>query len=348
MTNRHERMSTPKTRGESKEMPGTLQVLAVRFDAGAEFEGRLLAEVDRLRGRGVLRLLDVLFITKDEDGAIERIVVADGDDFGELLSRIFPLDGAGAVEPAADDGLSSFDPADAWALAVSLPPGTAIAFLLVEHTWAQALLDTITETGGVLLGNGFLTSEAGSLIAAEVAALEESAQVIAAAHAAEADATLLAIAAETMAADAVAASDAIRTAAAAGAIRALIAAGIIEETAAHEAIDALNDAGLIIAAADEAAADALTQNVAEVIMADEAAAEALAEAAATFSAASLTVAEARVLRYLPTKLTLALIADKLGISRSAAKDRAERAYKKLGVHSRAEAVTRARALGLIK
>jgi len=86
---------------------------------------------------------------------------------------------------------------------------------------------------------------------------------------------------------------------------------------------------------------------AEVIAADESADEAVAGAAATVRAASITEAEARVLRYLPTRLTFALIADKLGISRSAAKERAERAYKKLGVHSRAEAVSRARALGLI-
>ena len=81
--------------------------------------------------------------------------------------------------------------------------------------------------------------------------------------------------------------------------------------------------------------------------ADEVTAEAVAEAAATISAASISLAEARILRYLPTPLTFALIADKLGISRSAAKDRARRLYQKLGVHSRADAVTRARALGLI-
>jgi DNA-binding CsgD family transcriptional regulator len=46
-------------------------------------------------------------------------------------------------------------------------------------------------------------------------------------------------------------------------------------------------------------------------------------------------------------LTFALIADKLGISRSAAMQRAERAYQKLGVHNRADAVDRGRALGLI-
>jgi DNA-binding NarL/FixJ family response regulator len=133
----------------------------------------------------------------------------------------------------------------------------------------------------------------------------------------------------TQAAEEIAASEAIRSAASADAIQVLIAAGLVEEAAIHEAVEALNAAGLIIAAADEAVA------------------ESLAEAAATARAASITMAEERVLRYLPTKLTFAVIADKLGISRSAAKDRAERAYKKLGVHSRAEAVSRARELGLI-
>ena len=328
-------------------MPGPLQVIAVSFGPGADFQGRVLAEVDRLQGRGVLRLLDMLFVAKNEDGAIQRLVVGDDDDFGALLSRIVPLDGAGLMEPAAVDGWSGFDPADAWALAESLLPGTALAFLLIEHGWARPLFDAIAETGGALLGEGFLTSEAGLLVGAEVAAMEEAAQVITAAQAAEARARLLAMAAETQAAEAIAASEAIRAAAAADAIRALITAGIVEEAAAHEAVEALSAAGLIIAAADQAAEEAVAEDSAEAMVADQASAEAGAEAAATVTAASITVAEARVLRYLPTRLTFALIADKLGISRSAAKERAERAYKKLGVHGRAEAVSRARALGLI-
>ena len=346
-------------------MPGPLQVIAVSFSPGSDFPGRVLAEVDRLQGRGVLRLLDMLFVAKNEDGTIEPVVVGgDDDDFGALLSSIVPFAGAGLVEPA-DDSSSGFDPADAWALAESLLPGTALAFLLIEHGWARPLFDAIAETGGALLGEGFLTSEAGLLVGAEVAAMEEAAQVIAAAQAAEARATLLAMAAETEAAEAIAASETIRAAAAASAIRALITAGIVEEAAAHEAVEALSAAGLIVAAADEAAAEAVAEDTAAVTAAGEAAAEAVAEdaaavtaadeaaaeavagAAATVSAASITVAEARVLRYLPTRLTFALIADKLGISRSAAKERAERTYKKLGVHSRAEAVSRARALGLI-
>lgn len=344
-------------------MPGPLQVIAISLGPGSDFRGRVLTEVDRLQGRGVLRLLDLLFVSKTDDGTIERIVIGD-DDFGALLSRIVPLGGAGLVEASADASVG-FDPTDAAALARSLIPGTALAFLLIEHGWAQPLFDAIAETGGELLGEGFLTAEAGLMVGAEVAAMDEAVEVIAAAHAAEADATLRAIEAEMRAADAIAASDAIRAAAAADAIRALVIAGIVEEEATHEAIDALAAAGLIIAAADEATAEALAEDKAVVAAADEATAEALAddvavataadnvtaeavaEASATVSAASITLAEARVLRYLPTPLTFALIADKLGISRSAAKDRAGRLYQKLGVHSRADAVTRARALRLI-
>ena len=346
-------------------MPGPLQVIAASFRAAADFQGRVLAEVGRLQGRGVLRLVDLLFVAKNEHGEIERLVVGGDDDFGVLLSRIIPLGGAGLVEPAAGEGSPGFDPADALALAESLPPGTALAFLLIEHGWAQPLFDAIAETGGALLGEGFLTAEAGLLAGAEVAAVEEAAEAISAAQAAEARAVLRAMTAEAEAAEAVAASEVIRAAAAAEALRALIAAGIVEEAAAHEAVEALSAAGVIIAATDEAAADAVADDAAVVTAADRAAADAVADDAAvvtaadraaadavaddaaTVSAASISMAEARVLRYLPTPLTFALIAGKLGISRSAAKERAERAYKKLGVHSRAEAVSRARSLGLI-
>ena len=347
-------------------MPGPLQVIAVSFSPGSDFQARVLTEVDRLQGRGVLRLLDVIFVAKNEDGTIEPVVVGgDDDDLGALLSSILPFGGGGLVEPTGDAGLSGSAMSDAWALAESLLPGTALALLLVEHGWAQALFEAVSESGGALLGEGFLTAEAGLVVGAEVAALEEAAEVIAVAQAAEARATLAALAAQTQAADAIAASEAIVAGAAAVAVRALIDAGLVQEAAAHEAVEALNAAGLMVAAADEAAAEAVAEDAAvvrtadeaaaeavgqdatEVIVADQVAAEAVAAAAAKVAAASITVAEARVLRYLPTRLTFALIADKLGISRAAAKERAERAYKKLGVHNRADAVNRARALGLI-
>jgi hypothetical protein len=60
-------------------MPGPLQVIAMSFGPGSDFRGRVLAEVDRLQGRGILRLLDLLFVSKRDDGTIERTVIGDDD-----------------------------------------------------------------------------------------------------------------------------------------------------------------------------------------------------------------------------------------------------------------------------
>jgi DNA-binding NarL/FixJ family response regulator len=347
-------------------MTAPLQVLALSFSRDAGAEDRILAEVDRLRGRGVLRLLDMLFVAKGQDGTIERLSVGNDDDFGSLLAAVVPVAGGGPARTAPDGAPAAFDPADARALADSLQPGTALAFLLVEHHWAAPLFDAIADTGGTLIGEGFLTSETGLVVGAEVAAMEEASEVIALAQAAEAEALLEAVAARADAAEAVAESEQIQSAAAAGAVRALIAAGLVEEAAAHEAVTALTTAGLIVAAADQATADAvaedaatieaddevaaahLAQSLAVIGAADEVAAEAAGEADEKVRAAAITMGEAQVLRYLPKPLPFSVIADKLGISRSAAKERAARLYKRLGVHTRDEAVSRARSLGLIR
>jgi DNA-binding NarL/FixJ family response regulator len=347
-------------------MTAPLQVIALSFSRGAGSEDRILAEVDRLRGRGVLRLLDMLVVGKGQDGTVERLTIGDDEDFGSLLAAVVPVANGGPAVPAPTGDPAAFDRAGAQALADSLQPGTAVAFLLVEHHWAGPLFDAIAETGGTLIGEGFLTAETGLVVGAEVAAMEEASEVIAQAQAIEADALLTAAAATAEAAEAVAESERIQSAAAAGAVRALIAAGLVEEAAAHEAVTALTEAGLIVAAADQAAAAAvaedaaiveaadevtaasLAQSLATIAAADEVAVEAADEAGERVRAASITMAEAQVLRYLPQPLPFSVVADKLGISRSAAKERAARLYKRLGVHSRDEAVSRARSLGLLR
>src|SRR5215469_7260488 len=61
----------------------------------------------------------------------------------------------------------------------------------------------------------------------------------------------------------------------------------------------------------------------------------------------LTDSEVRVLRYLPTNLPAAEIARELTVSRSTVRTHISHVYAKLGTHTRAEAVARARALGLL-
>ncbi len=371
-------------------MTAPLQVIALTFDLDADAEQRILAEVDRVQGRGVLRVLDMVFLARGDNGTLQRLKIGEDEDFGTLLAGMLP--GAAADENglASDDGPeSAAAPAAsgmtrAQVLVRSLEPGRAAAFLLVEHLWAGPLVDAAFAAGGALISDDFLTGEAGLAVGSEVTVLEEASAVIAEAQAAEAEAVLRAVAASAGAAEAEAAAEQIQAAAAADAVSALIAAGLVEEAATQQAVAALTAAGLItgaaaeaasaatvgaaltiaaagqaadeavaedaaaVAAADEVAGEAVAEDAALIGAADEVAGEATGEAQGRVRAASITRSEAEILPYLPEPVPFSIIADKMGISRSAAKERAERLYQRLGVHGRTEAVDRAREYGLLR
>ena len=62
---------------------------------------------------------------------------------------------------------------------------------------------------------------------------------------------------------------------------------------------------------------------------------------------SLTTAELRILRFLPTHLSFREIAERVHVSANTVKSQANAVYRKLGVSGRSEAVSRARQLGLL-
>ena len=362
---------------------GPVQLMVFGYGPGEGVEKAILAELDALEGKGLLRLLDFLFVHKSLDGQLEMLDVGDDDDYGTILAGFFDWDGDEVQDDEEADELAE--------LAGDLEPGTSMVVVLVEHLWASGLFDAVGESGGELLSEGFITDEGSVVLGAEVDAVSEAAAVIEAAHEAEATARLEALVAIGEAAVAIEAAEEIRTAAAAEAVSALIAAGIIEQRAADEAADALAEAGLIIAAAEEVEAEAVDEADQVIAAAEEAEDDAVAQASAvvaatrivedeavaeaevvTFeaglaevaaideaeeteelaarleAASEITSAEKRLLRYLGTGLTFAMVADKMHVSRGAIKDRAARVYEKLGVHNRDDAVAAAVELGVIK
>lgn len=299
---------------DDRSVTGPIQLLTVGFLPGTASPASILDDVDELQGRGVLRLLDAVMLAKQVDGSLEKLEV-DENDFGELIESVTDLDLAGLFG-LVHDGDAALEAARA------LAPGAAIAVLLVEHRWAGPLFDTIAAQGGVYLGDGFVTEATQTLFDRRILAFDQAANAVAEATDVEVKAAAEAAGARAAADEAIAQADAITSAAAQRAVDSLIAAGVIEAAAADEAFDAVTAAALVIDAAEQDVAHAST-------------------------AASVTAKELRVLRLLPTPATFAVIAAKLGISRSAAKQRAERTYKKFSVHNRADAVSRARELKLI-
>jgi hypothetical protein len=157
---------------------GPVQLLAIGFGPDAEFEGRIMAELARLEGEGTIRILDLLFVAKEEGGDLVALDYQ-GEDLGGIVGALLGFEfegGEGPPEVAVDslDGHAfGLDRAQIEAIAANLPAGHAAGVLLVEHVWARRFKRAVRDAGGTPLGEGFLTPETVAFVGAELVAMSE-------------------------------------------------------------------------------------------------------------------------------------------------------------------------------
>jgi uncharacterized membrane protein len=123
---------------------GPVQLLVVGFDR-PDFEGEVLGELERLRENDAVRVIDLLVVTKDADGVIDR--VATGEGVGAVVSAVIGLDDA-RVEPPTDD--------EVWSLDEAIPNDSAAVIALIEHRWATGARDAIRAAGGVPVADAWV------------------------------------------------------------------------------------------------------------------------------------------------------------------------------------------------
>jgi hypothetical protein len=131
-------------------------VLVVGFDQ-PKFTGEVLAEFVRLREAGIVRLVDLLLISRTKDGTIETLEAPEAlaADLGGLAAELLSQP-EGAEDEAA---VAELDPAATWSLADAIPVGGTAAVALIEHLWAAPLSEAIQRAGGTLLEETWLARE---------------------------------------------------------------------------------------------------------------------------------------------------------------------------------------------
>ncbi len=164
---------------------GPVQAIAIKFDADAKFEGKVLAELEKLERESTIRLLDLLFVGADAD--TEELLALDfqGEDLGAIVGALLGFEFEGAEAPLSGPN-GAVSTADAYGLSVdeiqqlasSIEPGSIAAFMLIEHVWARDLKKAIREAGGTPVGEGFLTPEAMAEVAAEIVAMAEELEAL--------------------------------------------------------------------------------------------------------------------------------------------------------------------------
>jgi uncharacterized membrane protein len=159
---------------------GPVQLVAIGFPPDAEFEGHIMAELERLESHETIRILDLLFVGKDAETGDLLALDYQGEDLGAIVGALLGFefeDDGGRPDDSLEGmqghafGLSQSEIHD---MAASLRPGTSAGFLLIEHVWARDLKGTIRDAGGFPLGEGFLTPEALAEVAIELVAMSEA------------------------------------------------------------------------------------------------------------------------------------------------------------------------------
>lgn len=245
-------------------MVGPMQMILIGFERVDLFRGEILEELERLGDKGLIRVIDLQFVMKDESGriqAMEGSPLSEQEliEFGAVIGGLMGMGEGGtkgAIEGAAAGALAVAEKeygltwSDVQEIGADLEPGTAAALLLFEHTWATRFSEAIQDAGGRMLSQGFLTQEALLMVGAELEAVAEAHATIEAARAAEGMAILDALAT-------VIEAQAVKEAAIEEAVDVVVAAEIIEEQAIEEAEEVVWEAEQIKALAAAEAVKAL-------------------------------------------------------------------------------------------
>ena len=125
---------------------GPISYLIVEFP-GNKMTGEGLPILVDLVDRGIIRILDLLFVTRDDDGLV-AIDVSDVDGDGELDLTIF--------EGASSGMLDDSDLADA---ADVIEPGSSAAILIFENAWAAGFTQALRNGGAELVAAGYIPQD---------------------------------------------------------------------------------------------------------------------------------------------------------------------------------------------
>jgi hypothetical protein len=128
------------TGDELNEM-GPIDYLIVEWP-GRQPTGEAMPHLIDLVDRGLIRILDLAFIAKGEDGSVAALEIAGlGDE----------IDAFAAFEGASSGLLSDEDVEEAGG---ALEPGTSAALFVYENRWAAPLATALRRSGGQLVASG--------------------------------------------------------------------------------------------------------------------------------------------------------------------------------------------------
>ena len=122
---------------------GPIDYIIVEWPPGKEPTGEGLGHLVNLTERGLIRVIDLAFVTKEEDGRVRGLAITDLDKDGTL--DLVQFEGASSGILDQED----YDEAGA-----ALEPGSSAAILVYENRWAAPFATALRKSGAQLVASG--------------------------------------------------------------------------------------------------------------------------------------------------------------------------------------------------
>ena len=119
---------------------GPIDIVVIGYPAGAQVTGEAAEALGDLVDRGIIRVLDVLFVVKEQDGSFSGFGAENLDSTG--------VGAFAAFEGASTGMLGDEDAAEA---AEALEPGSAAVLIVYENRWAAPFVGAVRRNGGEAL-----------------------------------------------------------------------------------------------------------------------------------------------------------------------------------------------------
>lgn len=169
-----------------------IQMFVFGFHDAEQFTPAIIHEIESLQKRGLIRLIDLLYVERLHDGGlvtneISGLSPAEVEEFGGLLETL--LNASGESSGASGTPMASTRDANAdlfYGLAMDdmasviedIPAGGAAVVALFEHSWAFDIRNKIRRATGYPIAQGFLTPELFMLVGEEVRLMHEAAEAV--------------------------------------------------------------------------------------------------------------------------------------------------------------------------
>ncbi len=127
---------------------GPVDVLMLRFP-GNRFKGEIVPAMRDLVVNGLVRIVDLMFVYRDDEGVVGWVELAGlGPDLEPAFADLDGQLGGGLL-----------DAEDVEEVAAALPPGNSVAVLVVENTWAIPFVNAVRGAGGDVVDQARIPAE---------------------------------------------------------------------------------------------------------------------------------------------------------------------------------------------